>query len=102
MFKKLMYKMMVFLSRRMITCDEASYMISFRQDNPLGFRRWRSLKMHLLVCHLCRKYARQIDQLNHLLIRYRESYADPACHHHLSGDGRLKIQQAVSRELNVK
>ena len=52
------------MSRRMIACDEASFLISYQQDNRLGFKRWMQLKMHLLTCHLCRKYASQINELN--------------------------------------
>ena len=64
MMKKMGNRMMVFMSKRMIACDEASFLISYKHDNRLGFKKWWQLKMHLLSCHLCRKYAHQIEQLN--------------------------------------
>jgi phenylalanine-4-hydroxylase len=101
MLKQMKYGLMVFMSRRMIACDEASFLISYRHDNRLGFRRQIQLKMHLLTCHLCRKYARQIEQLNLALERYREGCSSPACQHHLDEEAGLKIQEVVSRELNA-
>ena len=70
--KKLFFRMMVFMSKRMIACDEASFLISGSRDHRLGFKKWWKLKVHLLTCHICRKYARQIAQLHSLLDRYRE------------------------------
>ena len=76
--------MMVFMSKRMIACDEASFLISYKQDAQLGFKKWWQLKMHLLTCHLCRKYAHQIEQLNHSVEQYRHSCSNGTCSHHLS------------------
>ena len=90
------------MSRRMIACDEASYLISYQYENRLGFKRWWHLKMHLLTCHLCRKYAVQIEQLNTAVHQYRESCSSPSCQHHLSEEVGLKMQHVVGRELNAK
>ena len=96
------YRMMVYMSKRMIACDEASFLISLREDHRLGFRRWWQLKMHLLTCHLCRKYARQIGQLNNYLEMYRDQCSHEACGHHLSPEAGSRIGKVVTRELNAK
>ena len=88
------------MSRRMIACDEASYLVSYKQENRLGLKRWWQLKMHLLSCHLCRKYESQIEQLNHAVDQYRESCSQETCQHHLSQEAGLNIQHALSKELN--
>ncbi len=93
---------MVWMSKRMIACDEAGFLISYQYDNKLGFKRWWQLKMHLLSCHLCRKYASQIRQLNHAMDQFREGCSGDTCHHHLTDKAGHQIQQAVSRELNAK
>ena len=100
--KQIKHKMMVFMSKRMIACDEASFLISYKEDNRLGLRRWWQLKMHLLTCHLCRKYASQIKQLNHAVVRFREGCASGTCQHHLPEGAALKINQEVIKELNAK
>ena len=96
------HKLMVFMSRRMIACDEASFLISYRQDNRLDLRQWWQLKFHLLTCHLCRKYAIQIEQLSHTMEGYREGSHHESCSHHLSTDACDRMQHAVDKELNVK
>lgn len=89
------------MSKRMIACDEASFLISYRFDQKLGVKRWWQLKMHLLTCHLCRKYSRQIEQLNHSVEQYRECCSNETCTHHLSDEANAEIQHVVSRELNA-
>ena len=96
------YRMMVFMSKRMIACDEASFLISLREDRKLNFRRWWQLKMHLLTCHLCRKYAKQIGELNYSMEVYRKGCSTESCTHHLSPEAGSHMEKAVSRELNAK
>ncbi len=102
MFRKMMNKMMVFMSKRMIACDEASFLISLRFDKQLGFKKWIQLKFHMLSCHLCRKYANQIGQLNTAIDQYRHDCSSETCHHHLPEESRLGIETFIVRELNAK
>lgn len=102
MAKGLVYRMMVYMSRHMIACDEASFLISLREDRKLGFGQWIQLKMHLLSCHLCRKYARQILELSHSMEKYREGCEHEPCSHHLSTEAGARIDKELGRELNAK
>ena len=101
MKKKMGHGVMVFMSKRMIACDEASFLVSYKQDARLGFKRWWQLKMHLLTCHLCRKYARQIEELNHSVDLYRVSSGNGTCPHHLSEEATVKIQHAIDSKINA-
>lgn len=94
-------RLLVFMSKRMIACDEASYLISLREDQSLGFRRWMHLKMHLISCHLCRKYAKQIGELSHSMEVYREACNQENCSHHLSAEAGTRIGKELKRELNA-
>jgi hypothetical protein len=102
MAKGTVYRMMVFMSKRMIACDEASFLISLREDRKLNFRRWWQLKMHLLTCHLCRKYSKQIGELDYSMEVYRDGSTHESCTHHLSSDAGSSIDKELSRELNAK
>jgi hypothetical protein len=102
MFRRLVNSVMLYMSHRMIACDEASFLVSFREDHPLGFKGWWQLKMHLFTCHLCRKYARQMRQLNHSMEDYRDHCSDESCMHHLSSEAGARIGEKVTRELNAK
>ncbi len=51
----------------MLTCKDASHLISESQERPLGFlERW-GLKMHLWMCVSCRRFERQMTLLRQAL-----------------------------------
>ena len=83
----------------MLACDEASFLVSYKHDNRLGVKRWLQLKIHLLTCHLCRKYAHQIDELNGLVGQYKTGAEHETCQHHLSEETGVKMQNVLSKEL---
>lgn len=94
--------MMVYMSKRMIACDEASYLISLREEKKLGFSaRWK-LKMHLLTCHICRKYARQIEEMQRTMKKYRDACSQESCSHHLPDGAGARMEKELGRELNAK
>ncbi len=96
------YRMMVFMSKRMIACDEASFLISVREDRKLNFRRWWQLKMHLFTCHLCRKYEKQVGELKHSMELYRDGCTHESCSHRLAPDAGTRIDKVLTQELNAK
>lgn len=98
----LIHRMKVIMSKGMIACDEASFLISLREDRKLGFKNWWTLKMHLLSCHLCRKYAKQIGELAHTMQVYREYSSHESCSHHLSPETGSRINKELDHELNAK
>lgn len=89
------------MSKRMVACDQASFLISLREDHRLSFKQWWQLKMHLLTCHLCRKYAHQIAQLKHSMNLYRDHCSEETCTHHLSPEAGSRIGKEISRKLNA-
>lgn len=50
-----------------MTCKDASYLVSERQDRPLGFRERWSLRMHLWMCVNCRRFARQLALMRQVM-----------------------------------
>ena len=95
-------RMMVYMSRRMIACDEASFLISLREERRLDFREWWQLKMHLITCHLCRKYARQIGEMERTMEQYRETCSHESCSHHLSPEAGSRMDKELERGQNAK
>ena len=56
----------------MISCKDASRLISQEQDAPLSWvTRWK-LRMHLAVCIACTKFSRQVRFLREAMQKYRE------------------------------
>jgi hypothetical protein len=48
---------------KMLTCKDASQLISENQERPLGFRERWGLKVHLWMCVNCRRFERQMTLL---------------------------------------
>lgn len=80
----------------MISCKEASRLLSERLERRLPFgQRW-ALRLHLWVCAECRRFARQLNLLRRLLGRARQ---DGSCcvGHPLPDDARRRIAKALDR-----
>ncbi|PJF02413.1 zf-HC2 domain-containing protein [Acinetobacter seifertii] len=50
----------------MLTCRQATQLLSEKQDRPLFLREQSSLQLHLLACRSCRRYAKQIKTISQL------------------------------------
>ncbi|UEP60143.1 peroxiredoxin-like family protein [Acidithiobacillus ferriphilus] len=81
------------MKRLMLTCRDASKLLSKGQEQSLRFRERWSLKMHLFFCVSCRRYARQLrwmDQAFHLIAGKWGSY-------HMSTDARERIRAKLKK-----
>ena len=56
----------------MISCKEASRLLSQREDLALGFVDRLKLRAHLAVCTMCSRFARQLVFMRRAMQRYRE------------------------------
>jgi hypothetical protein len=61
----------LFRLTHVITCKEASRLLSQSQDRPLGrFETWK-LRMHLRLCDVCTRFGEQLRFMREALQRYR-------------------------------
>ena len=56
----------------MLSCQEASRLLSQRQDRELGFWERLKLRAHLGLCDICTRFAKQLDFMREALHRYRD------------------------------
>ncbi|HSV16857.1 MAG TPA: zf-HC2 domain-containing protein [Casimicrobiaceae bacterium] len=56
----------------MISCQEASRLLSQRQDRQLRFWERLRLRAHLGLCDICTRFAKQLDFMREALHRYRD------------------------------
>ncbi len=56
----------------MITCRQASVLLSKREDMPLGRLDAMKLKLHLALCKYCRNVARQFAGIRLAMRRLRD------------------------------
>jgi hypothetical protein len=81
----------------MITCKQATQLISHRLDRDLSLGRRLSLRFHLLICHYCRRYARHLRFLHRAapgLEEHIEAHGQP-----LPDAAREKLKQSLKNDL---
>ncbi len=79
----------------MLTCKEASHLVSQNQDRPLSFNERLGLRMHLWMCANCRRFERQIGLMRRLLHLSVRSAETEAADTQLSAEARERIRQAI-------
>jgi hypothetical protein len=52
-----------------LTCKEASRLVSQGLDRELGFGERLRLRVHLLICNACTNFSRQLDFLRRAVQR---------------------------------
>lgn len=55
-----------------LSCQQASRLLSQRQDEPLPLAKRLRLRLHLLYCDACTNVSRQFDTLRLAMRRWRE------------------------------
>ena len=73
LFQKANYAMMRIMVRVMPSCKDISALISEGMDRNLPLRKRLSIRLHVSMCGLCRRYEKQL----HLLRESVSHYADP-------------------------
>ncbi len=53
----------------MMSCKEAARLISEERDHPLSLGQRFGLRMHLVMCALCRGYKQNLDALGRIFAR---------------------------------
>ena len=71
--QKANYTMMRLMVRVMPSCRDISRLISASMDRNLSWRKRLSIRLHVSMCGLCRRYEKQL----HLLHEGVSHYADP-------------------------
>ena len=89
--------MMDRLRRLMLSCREATELLSDACDTQLSFSRRVALRAHLMMCHLCRRYKAQIRLLNRAARRYG-SAQEGTTSRQLSDSAKQRIKQQLRDE----
>ncbi|MBI1283336.1 MAG: zf-HC2 domain-containing protein [Thiobacillus sp.] len=79
----------------MLTCKDASHLVSHSQDRTLGFRERWELRIHLWMCVNCRRFERQIGLMRRLLRQSARQAEAEAADRQLPAEARERIRQAL-------
>ena len=55
-----------------LSCQQASRLLSQRQDEPLAFGKRMRLRLHLMYCDACTNVSRQFATLRLAMLRWRD------------------------------
>ena len=80
----------------MLTCKEASILISERQDRKLRLYQRLALRMHLWVCGNCRRFERQMRLIRRMLRSGREPETTSDQLPGLSAEARERIRTLLA------
>ncbi|MHB1053851.1 MAG: anti-sigma factor family protein [Thiobacillus sp.] len=82
----------------MLTCQNASHLVSESQDRSLGlFESW-GLRMHVWMCINCRRFENQIGQMRRLL-RQTDLNDETGAANPLTVEAHERISKAVSAHM---
>lgn len=81
----------------MMSCKQATELMTLSEEHPLPATRRLALRMHLLICRHCSRYARQLRYLREVVQRLPERQpADPD--DRLPEAAKERIKEALQRE----
>lgn len=85
----------------MLTCKEASFLASKKLDKKLTWRESIGLFLHIAMCGLCRRYAKEIKALHRLMLKAGKSGQSLLPESvKLSEQSRDRIKHAVDKVLH--
>ena len=84
-----MKKLIATMMQWMLSCAEATRLASEALDRPLSGRERRALRLHFMLCHLCRRYDAQLRGLQAVLHRHPETFTRPVAG--LSAAARARV-----------
>jgi len=82
----------------MLTCKDASHLVSHGQDRALSFRERWGLRFHLWMCGNCRRFERQIALMRRLLRQSDQRAETEVADQALSAEARERISQALAEQ----
>jgi predicted anti-sigma-YlaC factor YlaD len=88
-------KMSVLLANILTSCEESTFLLSKRQHEKLSLKENINIKIHLLTCHACRSFVKQINFLSKCINKLKKE--DNLFQ--LSPEEKSQIQQNLRDEL---
>jgi predicted anti-sigma-YlaC factor YlaD len=81
----------------MLTCQQASELVSQSLDQPLSLKNRFTLKFHLMMCSACHRFNRQMRQLRSAILGLVKTTENDESIT-LSPEAKAKISQKLSKD----
>jgi len=79
-----------------LTCKEASKIVSESMERPLSLHERWSLRLHLWMCGNCRRFSRQMHLLRKTMRSWVHRQDEANQKSNLSPDARERIRKAIA------
>lgn len=60
----------------MLNCKQTSVLVSQSLDRPLTWRERWTVRLHLLICVYCRRFAKQLKGMQRLMLDWQQHTAE--------------------------
>lgn len=81
----------------MLSCKEVSRLVSDSLDRELTFRQRVGVRLHLMMCGMCRAYEKQVLLLRNIARLYGKKMTEgETSEGHLSEEAKARIKQKLS------
>jgi len=80
----------------MITCKEATYLISKDQQDKLGFSERFKLKLHLMMCKYCRRFLVQVNFITKAIGKMKERIDKQGVEIKLTDEQKLGLRKKLT------
>jgi len=80
----------------MLTCKDASHLLSEGQERPLGLQERWGLRLHLWMCVSCRRFERQLAMIRQAMRSLRGRAEAEAPDAGLTPEARERIRRALA------
>ena len=84
----------------MLTCKQASEIISQSYDRRLSWREQWNLRIHLFICNACARFARQMRFIRQAMRRFSQEQSEADKQIRLSADAADRIKRELGRHQN--
>ncbi len=79
----------------MLSCKEATRLVSEKLDRELPLWRRVSLRLHVLMCRACSRYARQVTMLDRTVAEHYRGEPDAVDAERLSSDSLERMKASL-------
>lgn len=85
----------------MMSCSDVSELVSKSMGERLVRRERWAVKMHLMLCKMCRRYAAQLRFLQKITGRHEACAVEEKCNVKLSAHARQRIQREIDLHVGI-
>jgi len=82
----------------MLTCREATQLVSEAMDHKLPLSRTFELKMHMFMCKFCSRFKKQVLSIRHVIQENAHLMDDDVVQDALSPDVKEHLRHLLDRE----